>query len=64
MLSYLHALLEFVAAYPHVAYGLVFLAALSEALPVIGVFVPGSLIILAVSARVELWPKVGDGMRG
>jgi len=76
MLSYLHALLDFVAAYPHVAYGLVFLAALSEALPVIGVFVPGSLIILAVSALVPtgalaLWPLlvwaaigavVGDGL--
>src|SRR5882724_12887777 len=35
MLSYLHALFDFVAAYPHVAYGLVFLAALSGALPVI-----------------------------
>ncbi len=75
MLSYLRTLIEFVAAYPHVAYGLVFLAALSEALPVVGVLVPGSLIILAVSAlvptgAVALWPLlvwatagavVGDG---
>src|SRR5262249_40611463 len=75
MLSYLRTLIEFVAAYPHVAYGLVFLAALSEALPVIGVVVPGSVIILAVSAlvptgAVALWPLlvwatigaiVGDG---
>ena len=75
MLSYLRALISFVAAYPHVAYGLVFLAALSEALPVIGVFVPGSVVVLAVSAlvptgAVALWPLlvwatigavVGDG---
>jgi membrane protein DedA with SNARE-associated domain/membrane-associated phospholipid phosphatase len=64
MLSYLRALIDFVAAYPDVAYGLVFLAALSEALPVVGVFVPGSLIILAVSAlvptaAVALWPLLG-----
>ena len=75
MLSYLRAVIDFVATYPHVAYGLVFLAALSEALPVIGVFVPGSVVVLAVSAlvptgSVTLWPLlvwatigavVGDG---
>lgn len=76
MLSYLHTVIQFVAAYPHVAYGLVFFAALSEALPVVGVFVPGSVIIIAVSALVPtgvvvLWPLlvwatvgavVGDGI--
>src|SRR5262249_37612136 len=68
--------IEFVATYPHVAYGLVFLAALSEALPVVGVVVPGSLAILAISAlvptgAVRLWPLLvwatvgaiaGDGL--
>jgi undecaprenyl-diphosphatase len=59
MLAYLHTLIEFVAAYPHVAYGLVFIAALSEALPVVGVFVPGSLTILAVSALVPAEQGLG-----
>jgi membrane protein DedA with SNARE-associated domain len=75
MMSYLRAIIGFVATYPHVAYGLVFLAALSEGLPVVGIFVPGSLVVLAVSAlvptgAVTLWPLlvwatigavVGDG---
>jgi undecaprenyl-diphosphatase len=75
MMSYLRAIIDFVATYPHMAYGLVFLAALSEALPVAGVLVPGSLVILTVSAlvttgAVALWPLlawatagavVGDG---
>ncbi|HZT26103.1 MAG TPA: DedA family protein [Pseudolabrys sp.] len=43
-------LTEFVAAHAHYAHGIVFLLALSEAIPVVGTFVPGSTLILAISA--------------
>lgn len=60
----------------YVAYALIFLLAMSEALPGIGIVVPGTAVILAVSALipagvVKLWPMlaatasgaiVGDGL--
>lgn len=63
MAAYLHYLIDFTAAHAYWAYALVFLLALAEAAPIIGTVVPGSPIILAISAlvpsgAVELWPLV------
>ena len=52
MADLLHQLIQFVEAHPLLAYATVFLAALLEAVPVIGSFVPGSSIIIALSALV------------
>jgi membrane protein DedA with SNARE-associated domain len=43
-------LVDFVGAHPHLSFLAVFLLALSEAVPVIGTVVPGSTLILAISA--------------
>ena len=40
--DYYAALLEFASAHSHYAYGMIFLLAFSELVPVIGTFVPGS----------------------
>lgn len=70
------AVVEFLTAHPHVAYLAVFLLALSESVPIIGVVVPGTAVILALSALVPsgvlvLWPLLiaatlgaiaGDGL--
>jgi len=50
MESYFSALVDFVSAHPHYAHITVFLLALSEAIPVIGTVVPGSTLVVAVSA--------------
>jgi membrane protein DedA with SNARE-associated domain len=50
MTSYFQGLVEFVGAHPQLSFLAVFLLALSEAVPVIGTVVPGSTLILAVSA--------------
>jgi membrane protein DedA with SNARE-associated domain len=50
MTSYLEPLIDFVGAHPQVSFIAVFLLALSEAVPVIGTVVPGSSLILAISA--------------
>ncbi len=69
-------IIGFLRTYPHVAYIAVFLLALSESIPVIGAIVPGSAIIIGLSALVPggvlmLWPLlaaatlgaiVGDGV--
>ncbi len=66
----------FIAANPHLAYIAVFLLALSEAVPVVGALVPGSALIIGISALaprglVSIWPLlacatlgaiVGDGI--
>lgn len=52
MTSFLDPLIAFVSAHPWVGYLTLFLAALLEAVPVIGSVVPGSTIILALSALV------------
>lgn len=71
----LHTITAFIADNPHLAYAAVLLLALSESLPVIGAFVPGSAVIIALSALVpsgtlKLWPLliaafigaiIGDG---
>lgn len=48
----LDQLINFISTHPHLAYVTVFLAALLEAVPVLGSFVPGSSIIIALSALV------------
>jgi membrane protein DedA with SNARE-associated domain len=50
MTSYFSALVDFVSAHSHYAHSVVFLLALSEAIPVVGTFVPGSTLIIAISA--------------
>ncbi len=52
MAHLLDQLIQFVAAHPSLAYAAVFFAALLEAVPVFGSFVPGSSIIIGLSALV------------
>ncbi|QIO36998.1 DedA family protein [Bradyrhizobium sp. 1(2017)] len=52
MTSFLDPLIAFVSAHPWLAYLTLFLAALLEAVPVLGSVIPGSTIILALSALV------------
>lgn len=52
MAHLLDQLIGFVSAHPHLAYATVFLAALLEAVPVFGSLVPGSSVIIALSAFV------------
>ncbi|MGE0629317.1 MAG: VTT domain-containing protein [Hyphomicrobiaceae bacterium] len=67
--SFLSAVTAFIAAHPHLAYAAVLLLALSESIPVVGVLVPGSAIILAIGAlvpsgAVELWPLLAAAIVG
>ncbi|MBX9827654.1 MAG: DedA family protein [Xanthobacteraceae bacterium] len=48
----IHELVHAVAAHPQWAYAVLFLAAWLEAVPVVGSFVPGSTIILSLSALI------------
>src|SRR4051794_18307532 len=50
MTFYFEALVGFAQAHPQLAFITVFLLALSEAVPVIGTVLPGSTLILAISA--------------
>jgi LPXTG-motif cell wall-anchored protein len=50
--SFLDPLIAFVSAHPWLAYLTVFLAALLEAVPVVGSVIPGSTIILALSGLI------------
>lgn len=52
MSSFLDPLIAFVSAHAWLAYLTIFLAALLEAVPVVGSVIPGSTIILALSALV------------
>ncbi len=52
MTSILDPLIAFVSAHPWLAYLTLFLAALLEAVPVVGAVIPGSTVILALSALV------------
>jgi membrane protein DedA with SNARE-associated domain len=69
MASYLHGLLDFVAAHPNFAFAAVFLLALSEAIPVVGTVVPGSSLILGIcalvtAADVKPWPLLAAAFLG
>ncbi|MEX0696178.1 MAG: VTT domain-containing protein [Dongiaceae bacterium] len=50
MLDYLQTVIDAAAAYPHLVYALVFLVALTESLPVVGLFVPGSVFVVGIGA--------------
>lgn len=52
MTSFLDPLIAFVAAHAWLGYLILFLAALLEAVPVVGAVIPGSTVILALSALV------------
>ncbi len=61
MTVWLHTIIDTVAAHPHAAYTLVLALALAEALPFVGAVIPGSAIIIGISAlvpvgAVALWP--------
>ena len=63
MLEYLKAAVSFLEAHPYIAYGAVFLAAMFEVVPAIGAIIPGSMIIVAISAltptgAVSFWPLI------
>ena len=76
MTSLVSSVVELLTTHPHVAYLAVFVLALSESIPIIGVVVPGTAVILALSTLVPsgvlvLWPlliaavlgaTVGDGL--
>ena len=47
-----HAITDFVLAHAHWAYAVIFLAAFLEAVPVVGSFIPGSTVILSLSALI------------
>src|ERR1700724_3050802 len=50
MTAYLSDITDFIARHPHYAAWAVFLLAFSEAIPIVGTVVPGSTLIVAVSA--------------
>ena len=52
MSAAVHDVVAFAAAHASLAYAVLFLAALLEAVPVIGSFIPGSTIILSLSALI------------
>lgn len=67
--SFFSAVTAFIAAHPHFAYAVVLLLALSESIPVVGIVVPGTAAILAISALVPsgvvtLWPLLASAIAG
>ena len=50
MTSYFASMIDVVSAHPYYAYSAIFLAALSEAIPLVGTVVPGSTLVVAISA--------------
>ena len=69
MAGYFSQLIDFIASHPHYAVTAVFVLALSEAVPLVGVVVPGSTLILAISALatgadVNAWPLLGAAVAG
>ncbi|MDE1902968.1 MAG: VTT domain-containing protein [Alphaproteobacteria bacterium] len=63
------AIVEFAGTHQGLAYSLIVAVALSEALPVVGAFVPGDAIILGISALVatgalHLWPLIAAATLG
>ncbi|WP_454623986.1 DedA family protein [Bradyrhizobium cenepequi] len=69
MTTFLDPLITFVSAHAWLAYLTLFLAAFLEAVPVAGSLVPGSTIILAMSALIpggelKLWPVLAAAAAG
>lgn len=61
--AFIATIVELARAHQGLAYGVILVVALSEALPVVGAFVPGDAIILGISAlvatgAVHLWPLI------
>ncbi len=54
MWSWIDAAVEFVAFYPNAALGVVFLAAIIEAVAVLGILVPGTPILMAVTGAAAM----------
>jgi membrane protein DedA with SNARE-associated domain len=49
-MSHFYSVIDFIGSHPHFAFLAVLLLALSEAVPVVGTVVPGSTLIVAISA--------------
>lgn len=69
MSTFFDPLISFVSTHPLLAYLTLFLAALLEAVPVVGSLVPGSTIILALGALVpggelKFWPVLAAAAAG
>lgn len=69
MTSYIESLAAFLSLHPYVAYAAVFLAALSEAVPIAGIIVPGSVIIIGLSALIpigviDFWATISCAVLG
>ena len=69
MTDLLNSLIAFVSAHAWLAYLTLFLAALLEAVPVVGSVIPGSTVILALSALIpggelKLWPVLAAAVAG
>ena len=69
MADYFSQLVDFIAGHPHYAVIAVFLLALSEAVPLVGVVVPGSTLIIAISALatsadMNPWLLLGSAVAG
>jgi membrane protein DedA with SNARE-associated domain len=68
-MSYIQSLIDFAGSHPHFAFSAVLFLALSEALPVIGTVVPGSTLIIGISAlattaEVKPWILVVGALLG
>jgi undecaprenyl-diphosphatase len=69
MIHFLSTLPSSVSAHPHVAYLVVLLLAASESIPLVGVVVPGTAVIVAIAALVPrgdvgLWPLLAAASIG
>mgnify|MGYP000559792836 CR=1 FL=1 len=69
MTSWIAGVTTWVSVHPTLAYGVIFLLALSESIPLIGVIVPGTAVIVAISALVpggslQLWPVIAAAFAG
>ncbi|WP_374438022.1 bifunctional DedA family/phosphatase PAP2 family protein [Pseudomonas panipatensis] len=65
----LSSLIAFITEHPQLTYAVVLLLALSESIPVIGAVVPGTAVIIAISAlvpsgAVTLWPLLAAAVAG
>ena len=69
MTDYFTHITDFIAGHPHYAVTAVFLLALSESVPLIGIVVPGSTLIIAISAlatsaEMNPWPLLVAAVAG
>jgi len=69
MTSFFSAVTDFITLHPHAAVWAVFLLAFSEAIPIVGTVVPGSTLVVAVSAlaldaKISAWLLVAAATLG